>query len=133
MRLPVLLAGATPLVTALGVRFARLNWPVAGLWDPEHARALTSSLRLGCCAFATPEEPLGRAGLLLLGTSWVFERPTGVPVIATFSESGEASWILPEHPVVDPGLDLTAVRFTAAGAGRELAGELGLICSNIGV
>lgn len=133
IRSPVLLAGATPLVTALGVRFARLNWPVAGLWDSEHARALTSSLRIGCCAFVTPEEPLGRAGLLLLGAPWAAGRPPGVTVIATFPDSGEASWIVPEHPVGQPDLDLTSVRFTAAGAGCDLARELGLTCSNNGV
>ena len=124
-RSPVLLAGATPLVTALGVRLARVNWPVAGLWDPDHARALTASLRVGCCAFPDPVEPLGRAGYVLLGLdrpAWLAE---GVTVIATWAGSGEPAWLAPR----EPGLELLDTSFDAGGMGHDFALELGLTCS----
>lgn len=131
-QVPVLLAGATPLVTALGVRLARRNWPVVGLWDPDHARALTSSLRIGCCAFGTPHEPLAQAGLVILGTPDL-SCPGHLTVVATFPGSQETAWLLPGQPVTEGGQDLSGVPFVGQGAGCELAAELGLICSPKGV
>lgn len=61
--------GTGALGTALGILLARANWPITGLWSRNHDRALTASLRIGCCAFSRPEEPVSQSTLVLLTVS----------------------------------------------------------------
>ena len=131
-REPVLLAGITPLITALGVRLARINWPLAGLWDDDHARALTAALRVGGCAFPDPQEPLAQAGYVLLGCprpEWLGPAESGLIVIATCAEAGESAWLSPLQPVSEAGQELLGLAFEARGAGMRLAEVMGLTCS----
>ena len=126
----VFLAGATALVTALGVRLARSNWPLAGFWDPSHGLALAASLRVGCCAFPYPDEPLANCRYVLLGLprpAWLVER-VGVTVITTWRE-GEA-WLEPARVVTDPGEDLSQQTFRWSLPVDELAQAMALTCSS---
>jgi hypothetical protein len=129
----ILLAGASPLVAALGVRLARANWPLAGIWDADHEQALTASLRVGCCAFPDAAEPLARAGFVLLGQErpdWLTPPPAAIVLVATWPGSREEAWLVPERPVLDAGEDLSGLRFKVGGPVQELVLAMGLTCSN---
>lgn len=59
------LLGTDPRVLAIGLQAVRRNVPLTGIWAPNHDEALLASLPLGCCAFASPEEPLRSAEWIL--------------------------------------------------------------------
>lgn len=61
--------GTGALGTALGILLTRANWPLAGVWSRNHDHALTASLRLGCCAFPQPDEPVSQSSLVLIAVS----------------------------------------------------------------
>ena len=63
---PVTLVGAGRLGTALGLLMARADWPLEGIADRSHGRALEATLLLGCPAFPDPREPAARSRFVLL-------------------------------------------------------------------
>ena len=65
MSAPVTILGTDVMGTSLGLLLAGVNWPLAGLWDPDHNLALTRSLLIGCSAFARLDEPVAKASLVL--------------------------------------------------------------------
>ena len=50
--------------TALGIRAARRNVVIMGIYDPDHHKALVSSLKLGCSAFPDPVELVNSVSIL---------------------------------------------------------------------
>jgi len=71
MRPSLVLLGTDERVIQIGLRAAENNIALAGIWDPDHNRALLASLRLGCCAFPDPAEPLSQAHWVVFGCSQV--------------------------------------------------------------
>ncbi|MFN8610501.1 MAG: hypothetical protein U0931_23380 [Vulcanimicrobiota bacterium] len=65
MKPALALLGLDERVLAIGQRAVECNIPLAGIWAPDHNQALIASLRLGCCAFPEPREPLAQANRVL--------------------------------------------------------------------
>lgn len=61
MKPALALMGLDERVLAIGQRAVECNLPLTGIWAPDHNQALIASLRLGCCAFPDPAEPLSAA------------------------------------------------------------------------
>lgn len=61
----VCILGMDPLGTALGVLLVRADLPIAGIFDPDHARALRAALYTGCSAYLNPLEPVSRSRFVL--------------------------------------------------------------------
>ncbi|MGE0489164.1 MAG: hypothetical protein AB7S38_08120 [Vulcanimicrobiota bacterium] len=97
MSAPVTILGTDVMGTSLGLLLAGVNWPLAGLWDPDHNLALTRSLLIGCSAFARLEEPVSKASL----------------VLACLEDDAWATWA----PVAEAALGPDALLVRVGGAG----------------
>lgn len=93
MSAPVTILGTDIWGTSLGLLLAGVNWPLAGLWDPDHNLALTQSLLIGCSAFARLEEPVSKAGL----------------VLGCLDDEGWATWAPAAEAALAPGALLVRV------------------------
>lgn len=71
MRPSLALLGTDERVLLIGLKAAEHNIALAGIWDPDHNQALLASLRLGCCAFPDPAEPLSQAHWVVSSCSQV--------------------------------------------------------------
>jgi len=69
------LVGLDERVLLVGQRALERNVPIVGLWATDHNQALIASLRFGCCAFASPLEPLQQAQRVLFSESPGVEFP----------------------------------------------------------
>ena len=49
----------------IGVAAAGVNIPITGIYDPDHHQALIASLHFGCNAFASPEEVVNQATIVV--------------------------------------------------------------------
>lgn len=63
---PLTLVGAGRRGLALGRLLALADWPLEGIADASHDRALEATLLLGCPAFPDPREPAARSRFVLL-------------------------------------------------------------------